>query len=68
MAGFLSIPLKKSYEVDVAGPIRTFISSTYSTADMPTDYDSINDFNKLRSKACVQPLDKHESSLDLLYR
>uniref|UniRef100_A0A915INI9 BRO1 domain-containing protein n=1 Tax=Romanomermis culicivorax TaxID=13658 RepID=A0A915INI9_ROMCU len=64
----LSIPMKKSYEVDVAGPIRTFISCTYSTTEMPTDFESINDFNKLRSKACVQPLDRHESSLDVLYR
>lgn len=68
MTGFLSFPLKKSYEVDLAGPLRSFISSTYSTSDEATDGEAINEFNKLRSKACVQPLDRHDSSLEILYR
>jgi len=68
MATFLAIPMKKSYEVDMAGPIRTYISCTYSTTEMPTDFEAINEFNKLRNKATIQIMDRHENSLELLYR
>jgi len=68
MATFLAIPMKKSYEVDMAGPIRTYISCTYSTTEMPTDFEAINDFNKLRNKATIQIMDRHENSLEILYR
>ncbi|KRZ69476.1 Apoptosis-linked interacting protein [Trichinella papuae] len=68
MSRLLAVPLKKSSEVDMAGPLHTYISSTYSTDECPTDSYAIEEFNKLRNKVCCGPLDKQESSLQLLYR
>uniref|UniRef100_A0A914X123 BRO1 domain-containing protein n=1 Tax=Plectus sambesii TaxID=2011161 RepID=A0A914X123_9BILA len=70
MAAFLCAPLKKTNEVDLSKPLRTFISSTFKTSDDgSTESDeAVSEFNKLRNKAVMQPLDKHESSLDLLVR
>ena len=70
MASFLTVPLKKTNEVDLAKPVRTFISSTYSTEETASVEieEAINELNKLRNKAVIQPLDNHESSLDLITR
>ncbi|KRY72168.1 Apoptosis-linked interacting protein [Trichinella pseudospiralis] len=68
MSRLLAVPLKKSSEVDMAGPLHTYISSTYSTDECPTDSCAIEEFNKLRNKVCCGPLDKQESSLQQLYR
>lgn len=69
-ASFLCVPLKKSSDVDLSKPLRTYISSTFKTSDDgSTESDeAVSEFNKLRSKAVMQPLDKHESSLDVLMR
>ncbi|KRZ98118.1 Apoptosis-linked interacting protein [Trichinella sp. T8] len=68
MSRLLAVPLKKSSEVDMAGPLHTYISSTYSTDECPTDSYAIEEFNKLRNKVCCGPLDKQESGLQQLYR
>ncbi|RUS90047.1 hypothetical protein EGW08_002160 [Elysia chlorotica] len=68
MASFISVPLKKTYEVDLVKPLRTFIQNTFSQAN-PDDYNqALADFNKLRNTTVVKSVDKHESALDVLYR
>ena len=80
MAGtnaFLSIPLKRASDVSLKEPLTTFIRNQYTAATnnpFGTDgegsdrAEAVNEFSKLRYKACVQPLDKHESSLEVLCR
>ncbi len=70
MANFLAVPLKQTSEVDLVKPLRTYISSTFKTADdTSTEIDeSLNELNKLRNKAVIQPLDKHQASLDIITR
>ena len=72
---FLSIPLKKTYEVNMTDPIKSFISTQCKSAENnpfsePSEdvNEAVVELNKLRNKAVVQPLDKHESSLEVLYR
>ncbi|CDW58389.1 BRO1 domain containing protein [Trichuris trichiura] len=60
--------MKKSYEVDLGGPLRSYIASSYSTEDCPTDSAAVNEFCRLRSKACCVQHDKQEGSLEILYR
>ena len=68
MATFLAVPLKKTYEIDVVRPFRSFIQNTFSTAD-PEDYNNaISEFNKLRNLMITKSVDKHESALEVLYR
>uniref|UniRef100_T1JEE2 BRO1 domain-containing protein n=1 Tax=Strigamia maritima TaxID=126957 RepID=T1JEE2_STRMM len=69
MAGFIAVPLKKTSEVELVKPLKNLIASTYSTADNPEDYsEALNELNKLRMNATWRTLDKHESSLDIMYR
>uniref|UniRef100_A0A5S6QRD4 N-acetyltransferase domain-containing protein n=1 Tax=Trichuris muris TaxID=70415 RepID=A0A5S6QRD4_TRIMR len=68
VARLLGAPLKKSYEVDLGGPLRSYIASSYSTEDCPTDSVAVNEFCRLRSKACCMQHDKQEGSLEVLYR
>ena len=68
MATFLAVPLKKTYEIDVVKPFRSFIQNTFSTAD-PEDYNNaISEFNKLRNLMITKSVDKHESALEVLFR
>ena len=68
MATFLAIPLKKTGEVDVVKPFRSFIQNTFTTAN-PEDYNTaISEFNKLRNLMINKSVDKHESALEVLYR
>ncbi|KFD71864.1 hypothetical protein M514_05580 [Trichuris suis] len=68
VARLLGAPLKKSYEVDLGGPLRSYIASSYSTEDCPTDSAAVNEFCRLRNKACCVQHDKQEGSLEILYR
>ncbi|XP_061411121.1 programmed cell death 6-interacting protein isoform X1 [Lethenteron reissneri] len=66
MATFVTVPLKKSYELDVAKPLSRFILDTYGPGH---DFaKSLEELNALRRSAACRPLDKHEASLDLLER
>ncbi|ESO86831.1 hypothetical protein LOTGIDRAFT_207048 [Lottia gigantea] len=68
MATYLAVPLKKTYEVDFAKPLRSFIQNTYTSAE-PDDYNSaLSEFNKLRNLMITKSVDKHESALEVLYR
>uniref|UniRef100_UPI00398F85CB programmed cell death 6-interacting protein isoform X2 n=1 Tax=Pristiophorus japonicus TaxID=55135 RepID=UPI00398F85CB len=66
---FVSVPLKKSSEVDVAKPLSKFIHATYPSGDTQAEYvRAAEELNKLRKSAVGRPLDKHESSLEILLR
>jgi programmed cell death 6-interacting protein len=70
MVNFISIPLKSTTEVDLSKPLKTYVDSLLDVkSDLKTElHEGIIELNKLRNKACVQPLDKHQSSLDVLTR
>lgn len=69
MATFISVPLKKSSEVDLVKPLTKFITATYQTSEEQGEYiRAVEELNKLRKNALGRPLDKHESSLEILLR
>ncbi|KAG7499878.1 programmed cell death 6-interacting protein isoform X1 [Solea senegalensis] len=69
MATFISVPLKKSSEVDLVKPLSKFVTTTYQANDEQAEYlRSVEELNKLRKNALGRPLDKHESSLEILLR
>ncbi|KAG2465308.1 PDC6I protein, partial [Polypterus senegalus] len=69
MATFISVPLKKTSEVDLAKPLSKFISNTYPAGEEQGDYvRATEELSKLRKSAVGRPLDKHESSLEVLLR
>ncbi|CAG5134687.1 unnamed protein product, partial [Candidula unifasciata] len=68
MASFIGVPLKKTFEVDLINPLKTFIRNTFSQAN-PEDYgQALTEFNKLRNVMIKKSVDKHESTLEVLYR
>ncbi|KAJ8334818.1 hypothetical protein SKAU_G00404570 [Synaphobranchus kaupii] len=69
MATFISVPLKKSSEVDLVKPLSKFVTATYPAGEDQTEYlRAVEELNKLRKSALGRPLDKHESSLEILLR
>ncbi|MCI4392065.1 hypothetical protein PGIGA_G00141810 [Pangasianodon gigas] len=69
MATFISVPLKKSSEVDLVKPLSKFIANAYPAGEEQTEYlRAVDELNKLRKSALGRPLDKHESSLEILLR
>lgn len=69
MAVYIAIPLKKTSEIDLIKPLSHVISAYYSTADDQCSCgDALAELNKLRMNATWRTLDKHESSLDIMYR
>uniref|UniRef100_A0A2R5LI09 Putative programmed cell death protein n=1 Tax=Ornithodoros turicata TaxID=34597 RepID=A0A2R5LI09_9ACAR len=69
MATYLAIPLKKTSEVDIVKPLSNVISANYATADEHPNYtEALVELNKLRLNSTWRTLDKHESSLEIMYR
>ncbi|KAL3103138.1 hypothetical protein niasHS_002324 [Heterodera schachtii] len=70
MVNFLSVPLKATNEVDLYKPLKSYIDSLSElTEELRIEAnDGLTEFNKLRNRACCQPLDKHQSSLDIVAR
>ncbi|XP_029299184.1 programmed cell death 6-interacting protein isoform X2 [Cottoperca gobio] len=69
MATFISVPLKKSSEVDLVKPLTKFVTATYPAGEEQGEYiRAVEELNKLRRNALGRPLDKHESSLEILLR
>ncbi|GBP47439.1 Programmed cell death 6-interacting protein [Eumeta japonica] len=67
MADLLSVPLKKSSEVDIVKPLKNLIQSTYSSGSDSEDYtDALNELSRLRSNAIWKVFEK--SSLEVIYR
>ena len=68
MDAAIGVPLKKTYEIDLSKPLRTFIQNTFTGAK-PEDYNSaLNEINQLRDQVLLREPDKHESALEKLYR
>ena len=65
---FLAVPLKRTWEVDLVKPLKTFISDTYSGSGSEDFDQALNEFNKLRNSTISKSMDKHESALEVLYR
>lgn len=69
MATFISVPLKKSSEVDLVKPLSKFVTASYPAGDEQSEHlRAVEELNKLRKSALGRPLDKHESSLEILLR
>uniref|UniRef100_A0A665VY56 BRO1 domain-containing protein n=1 Tax=Echeneis naucrates TaxID=173247 RepID=A0A665VY56_ECHNA len=69
MATFISVPLKKSSEVDLVKPLSKFVTSSFPAGEEQGEYvRAVEELNKLRKNALGRPLDKHESSLEILLR
>ncbi|CAL8293859.1 unnamed protein product [Merluccius merluccius] len=69
MATFISVPLKKSSEVDLVKPLSKFVTATYPAGEEQAEYvRAVEELNKLRKSALGRPLDKHDSSLEVLLR
>lgn len=69
MVNFLSVPLKKTNEVDLIKPLRGFIESMQLSPELAAEFnEALQELNKLRNKVCTQGLDKTEQSLHLLER
>uniref|UniRef100_A0A8C6T8E1 Programmed cell death 6 interacting protein n=1 Tax=Neogobius melanostomus TaxID=47308 RepID=A0A8C6T8E1_9GOBI len=69
MATFISVPLKKSSEVDLVKPLSKFVTTTYQGSDEQGEYlRAVEELNKLRKSALGRPLDKHDSSLEILLK
>ncbi len=68
MATYVSVPLKRTWEVDLVKPLRNFIASTFTDSN-PDDYNSgLAEIQKLRNSMISKSVDKHESALEVLYR
>ncbi|PIO76890.1 BRO1-like domain protein [Teladorsagia circumcincta] len=68
--GFLAVPLKSTSDVDLVKPLTLYIDTVYKTSEdnKAEVAEAVQELNKLRSKACCQPLDKHQSALDIVTR
>uniref|UniRef100_A0A7I5E8C2 BRO1 domain-containing protein n=1 Tax=Haemonchus contortus TaxID=6289 RepID=A0A7I5E8C2_HAECO len=67
---FLAVPLKSTSDVDLVKPLTLYIDTVYKTSEdnKAEVAEAVQELNKLRSKACCQPLDKHQSALDIVTR
>ncbi|XP_078072698.1 programmed cell death 6-interacting protein isoform X2 [Mustelus asterias] len=66
---FVSVPFKKASEVDMARPLSKFIQATCPSVDTQAEYiKAAEELNNLRKSALGRPLDKHDSSLEILLR
>lgn len=70
MTNFIAIPLKTTNEVDLLKPLKSYVESLAEVSnELRTEtVEGVVELNKLRNRACVQPLDKHQSSLDVITR
>lgn len=68
MPSLLSIPLKKSQNVELVKPLSNYIKNTFSDEKLHDTKDALAELNQLRTNAVLKSLDKHETSLDVLQR
>jgi programmed cell death 6-interacting protein len=68
MTEVLSVPLKKTNDIDITKLLQILITSTCSTADQPQDYtDAISELQKLRNLATKNP-DRSDASLEAMHK
>ncbi|TKR87931.1 hypothetical protein L596_012257 [Steinernema carpocapsae] len=70
-SAFLAVPTKSTNDVDLAKPLKSYIDSIYqdSSDDVSAEVgEAIAELNKLRNRACNQPLDRHQTGLDIITR
>jgi len=64
----LTIPLKKTSEVDLVKPLKNLIqSANIKQSDNSQNLDKINTFNKQRNHAVFKVFEKTEASLEAIY-
>lgn len=68
MAGWLTVPCKRTEPVDFKKPLEKFIKHTFSEEKVDEYSDQIAELTKLRSTSVLQTPDKHEAALEPLYR
>lgn len=73
MTELLSVPVKKSSEVDMVKPLKNLIQSTYSSStaaedgSAPNYSEAVAEFQKQRTTAIWKFFEKYESSLEIVY-
>ena len=68
MATYLAVPLKKASDVDLIKPLKSFISNTFQLPTADEFNQPLQEFNSLRNQMIQKSVDRHESSLEVLYR
>ena len=68
MATFLAVPCKRTWEVDLIKPLKSFIATTYNNVNADEYSQALSEFNKLRQNMISKSVDKHESALEVLHR
>ncbi|XP_028905462.1 programmed cell death 6-interacting protein isoform X1 [Ornithorhynchus anatinus] len=69
MATFISVQLKKTWEVDLAKPLVKFLQQTYPAGDQQAQScRAAEELSRLRRAALGRHLDKHDAALDTLLR
>ncbi|GAU94831.1 hypothetical protein RvY_06541 [Ramazzottius varieornatus] len=65
---FITIPTKPTVETVLAKPLANAISSIYTGENSQDVTSSLEELDKLRKNAVCRVLDRHESSLETLYK
>lgn len=65
---YISLPLKKTWEVDFEKPLSQFIRQTFENIQEHDYKAPLKDLNRLRQNVVSKWNDKHESALEVLYR
>jgi programmed cell death 6-interacting protein len=64
----LTIPLKKTNEVDLVKPLKNLIqSANVKQSDNTQNTEKINSFNKQRNHAVFKVFEKNEAALEAIY-
>lgn len=69
MSALLVVPLKKTFPVDIAKPLKDLINSSYNgnNANVIEHSKAINELSKLRNMALQRSCIKYES-LEIIYK
>ena len=68
MTMYLSIPSKKTYEVDINKPLNAYIGRAFKDYKSSDYQPAVREFNKLRSTIVNKALERTENALDLYKR
>ncbi|XP_055343943.1 programmed cell death 6-interacting protein-like [Paramacrobiotus metropolitanus] len=65
---FITIPTKPTIEAELKKPLSNAITAVYSGESIQDINQSLDELDKLRKNAVCRILDRHESSLEILYK